>query len=383
MSFNTQIPIACLTLLVMPAIVALGVFFVMLRFWAIEILRKNSKICGHINLIVIKKGISWKINLNDRDLPWPSNSLEWATVAALFLILLETVLFGREAEARIFWYVAGVSAATIVLSAPFIISFLCANEVQAFVKGQFSALVSLRSREETDVVREIIGLEEEIFDSFAAIGVTTRIDPTKNCRDILLLRATGEAKDTFRRFCAVRKTLAAYLEELQNWVPLHEAARQEFDWAKKAVICNGSASLLDELDRLGDWMNSDRFAEFLDRGRWDEAHQLLNQIRFDLKVVQNAAEGGSDMPQSIEDAYRLLNVSGATSNKIIKGVVDALRRVWHPDLTSDATEREQRTAKMKQINAAWDIVVEARAENAELRPIPPESDRANSGMIFN
>jgi hypothetical protein len=82
-------------------------------------------------------------------------------------------------------------------------------------------------------------------------------------------------------------------------------------------------------------------------------------------MPNHAAEGGSDMPRSLEEAYRLLNVNGTTSNKGIKTVVDALRRVWHPDLTSDADDYKQRTLKMQQINAAWDIILEARAANGE------------------
>jgi hypothetical protein len=382
MPFSTQFSVSCIAVLALPSIAALGVFFVTLRFWAAQILRDDSNFCERIKLIAIEDGISWKIDLSLADLPWPSNPLEWATVAALSLILVETILFGRgEPEARIVWYVAGVSAATIALSAPFAIPLFWADKVRGFVKAQILVVLSLRSSEEMDVIQEIGELGREIFDRFSALGAKTEIDPAKNCRDILLMRATGGPGNTLRRLAAVKKTLMNYLEELRSWIPVHEAARQEFDWAKNAVIGNGSATLLNELDRLRDWMSSAKLAGLLDRGRWDEALQLLNQIRFDLKMVQNAAEGGSDMPQSIGDACRLLNVNGATSNKVIKGVVDALRRVWHPDLTSDETEREKRTAKMKQINAAWEIVREARTTDADLALT--ESDLPESRMFLN
>jgi DnaJ-domain-containing protein 1 len=344
--------------------VACGVFFVTVRYWAVQILRCDTKLRERINLIVAESRISWKINLQNDELPWPSVPLEWATVAALSAILIETILFSKEPGARLLWYVAGVTAATIALSIPFIVTHLWTDKVHRLVRVRLVALATPRFGAETEIIKEILGLWQKILACFAAIGINTRVDAAKKCRDILFRRAMGATNgDTLRRFTAVRKTYASYLEELQHWACFHQAARQEFDWAKSAVINSDSTTLLGELDRIRDWMNSERLVNALDRGRWDDAHQLLGQIRFDLKMVRNAAEGGNDIPQSLEDAYRLLNVNDATSQKVIKAVVDALRRVWHPDLTSDDHDREKRTAKMQQINAAWDIILEAGAVN--------------------
>ena len=352
MSLSTQFLVAYVVLLGVTALVTLSVFFVSLRYWSVQILRCDAKLRERINPMWAENGLAWKVDLENHESAWPSVPLEWATAAALSAILIETILFGREPEARILWYVAGVSAATIALSIPFIVAQLWTENVKRLVKGRFVALVTPRSGAETDAIKEIFALWHEILDCFAAIGGKTRMNADKKCRDILLRRATGGTnEDTFRRLVAVRDTLASYLEELQHWAGFHEAARQEFERATNAVMNNGSTTLVGELDRIGSWMNSECLMEALDRSRWDEAHRLLAQIRFDLKMVRNAAEGGSEMPQSLEDAYRLLNVNGATSNKVIKAVVDALRRVWHPDLTSNADDRELRTAKMQQITA--------------------------------
>ena len=368
MSLSTQFLVAYIALLGVTTLVTLSVFFVSLRYWSVQILRCDAKLRERINPMWAEHGLAWKVDLENHESAWPSVPLEWATVAALSAILIETILFGREPGARILWYAAGVSAATIALSIPFIVAQLWTENVKRLVKGQFVALVTPRSGAETDVIKEIFALWREILDCFTAIGGKTRINADKKCRDILLRRATGGTnEDAFRRLVAVRNTLASYLEELQHWAGFHEMARQEFEWATNVVMNNGSTTLIGELDRIGSWMNSECLMESLDRSRWDEAHRLLGQIRFDLKMVRNAAEGGSEMPQSLEDAYRLLNVNGATSNKVIKAVVDALRRVWHPDLTSDAEDRELRTAKMQQINAAWDIILEARAVDGQCR----------------
>jgi hypothetical protein len=366
LTLSTQFLVAYIALLGVTTFVTLSVFFVSLRYWSVQILRCDAKLRERINPMWVENELAWKVDLENHESAWPSVPLEWATVAALSAILIETILFGREPGARILWYIAGVSAATIALSIPFIVAQLWTENVKRLVKSQFVALVTPRSDREADVIKEIFALWREILDCFAAIGGKTRMNADKKCRDILLRRATGGTnEDAFRRLVAVRNTLASYLEELQHWAGFHEAARQEFEWATNAVMNNGGTTLVGELDRIASWMNSECLMESLDRSRWDEAHRLLGQIRFDLKMVRNAAEGGSEMPQSLEDAYRLLNVNGATSNKVIKAVVDALRRVWHPDLTSDADDRELRTAKMQQINAAWDIILEARAVDGQ------------------
>jgi DnaJ-class molecular chaperone len=39
-----------------------------------------------------------------------------------------------------------------------------------------------------------------------------------------------------------------------------------------------------------------------------------------------------------------------------------LRQTWHPDLASDPSEKEIREQRMKQINAAWEILANKRAQ---------------------
>ena len=42
--------------------------------------------------------------------------------------------------------------------------------------------------------------------------------------------------------------------------------------------------------------------------------------------------------------------------EVAKKLVDALRMSWHPDYAEDESDRRRRENRMKQINAAWDIV---------------------------
>jgi hypothetical protein len=45
----------------------------------------------------------------------------------------------------------------------------------------------------------------------------------------------------------------------------------------------------------------------------------------------------------------------------VKKIVDGLRLSWHPDYAKSPQDRELRELRMKQINAAWDIIAGRRA----------------------
>ena len=64
----------------------------------------------------------------------------------------------------------------------------------------------------------------------------------------------------------------------------------------------------------------------------------------------------NDVPRSLADAYRVLNVKPHTSKEVIKKLVDALRVSWHPDLVASESDKKMHTAKIQQINVAWDII---------------------------
>ena len=66
------------------------------------------------------------------------------------------------------------------------------------------------------------------------------------------------------------------------------------------------------------------------------------------------------MPQSIGEAYRILGINPDAAPQIAKKLVDALRMSWHPDHARDEPDRLRREERMKQINAAWDMIKSQR-----------------------
>lgn len=68
-----------------------------------------------------------------------------------------------------------------------------------------------------------------------------------------------------------------------------------------------------------------------------------------------------DMPQSIAEAYRVLGMNADAAPAVAKKLVDVLRMSWHPDHARDEPDRLRRESRMKQINAAWDLINDRRA----------------------
>ena len=75
---------------------------------------------------------------------------------------------------------------------------------------------------------------------------------------------------------------------------------------------------------------------------------------------QSAASGfrgdETDVPRSVVEAYQVLGLNSNAAPEVAKKLVDALRMSWHPDYAEDEGDRRRRENRMKQINAAWDIV---------------------------
>jgi len=115
------------------------------------------------------------------------------------------------------------------------------------------------------------------------------------------------------------------------------------------------------LEQLDDPLRSRALADALEEARWSEAHDLLEKIQADLGKLLDMGTRERAMPESAAEAFRLLNVSEDTPLDVIKTVINAYRRAWHPDLARDEIERQRCTLRLQQINVAWDLIQRARA----------------------
>ena len=60
----------------------------------------------------------------------------------------------------------------------------------------------------------------------------------------------------------------------------------------------------------------------------------------------------------------ILGLNPDAPDAAVKKIVDALRMSWHPDHARDEADRLYREHRIKQINAAWDLLKAERAAAA-------------------
>lgn len=71
---------------------------------------------------------------------------------------------------------------------------------------------------------------------------------------------------------------------------------------------------------------------------------------------------GDRIPVSKPEALAVLGMGVANDGNVaaLKKIIDGLRMNWHPDLARDDADRRTRELRLKQINAAWEILGEKR-----------------------
>jgi hypothetical protein len=77
-----------------------------------------------------------------------------------------------------------------------------------------------------------------------------------------------------------------------------------------------------------------------------------------------SVRGPSWIPRNRTEALTVLGmgVTPDATHIAIKRIVDGLRLSWHPDHAKDEADRQMREVRLKQINAAWDILNGNRAQ---------------------
>ena len=88
---------------------------------------------------------------------------------------------------------------------------------------------------------------------------------------------------------------------------------------------------------------------------------MFRQTRTKSYIVRNESKGRR-IPLTRDDALRVLGI-GVTpdaSDVAIKKIVDGLRLSWHPDHANGTADRQIRELRLKQINAAWEIIAGKR-----------------------
>jgi hypothetical protein len=109
-----------------------------------------------------------------------------------------------------------------------------------------------------------------------------------------------------------------------------------------------------------------------DQPYWRALSRRLNQSAGDLKRIGTVAEAAGAgfgsrsseprIPKTRDEACFILGANREADPETLQRLVKALRQCWHPDLAQTEQDRRYREARLKQINAAHDLITGKRVE---------------------
>ncbi len=97
------------------------------------------------------------------------------------------------------------------------------------------------------------------------------------------------------------------------------------------------------------------------RSMMRDLDRIMRIVHGTSRRDESGATASAEPPSSVFEAYRVLGLNAEAPPAAVKKVVDALRMSWHPDHARSEADRRHREERIKQINAAWDILKNAKA----------------------
>ncbi|HWJ99238.1 MAG TPA: hypothetical protein VNR41_00850 [Xanthobacteraceae bacterium] len=359
--------LATLVLFAFPVLIAAALFTLLVSVEVPKLLGKEQ-IQSAIELQLVSHEAKW--SLSEDRVPWPGLQVEWAAVAGVVVILASVASVVSDPVLRDAWFIIGIVNCAVMFVSPLYLYLFARRSVLRFVRNQIVSRLTLIGRMEALLVKRLSRLGGRIETLYSEVSLKTSIQVAAVARHILIERASGAATDATHRLERTISTLRLFSTHVGEHLESYRQLTRDFEFTKNLIIDRGSATLLGELDRIKEELTSDEMRTFFDRARWLHLEAKLDQLAFDLKMLRNIAEGGNDLPVSLGQACQTLNVTTTTSLKTAKTVVDALRRVWHPDTGISEEDRERRTIKTAQINVAWEIFASAFDESKEIAVKP-------------
>jgi hypothetical protein len=181
------------------------------------------------------------------------------------------------------------------------------------------------------------GAMSELWSGARASGGNRRakLSSTGAAVAALLERTEAIAKD-LKAAGPLREVLQSELRLVrQRLAALDEAAAADAEGDGTMRRAPQYRGLVRELERIG--RIADSAAASLSRGR-----------------------PGPSLPRTVAEAYDVLGVNPGVSEDVLKKIVDALRMSWHPDHARGDDDRNEREARIRQINVAWELITAKR-----------------------
>lgn len=354
---------AALLTIVVPILAAATVFFLKLPRWIDRIVLSDPRTHGRLQLDVSEKSIGWTVTSDGcaaRRLPY--GPLAYAVFTGLIVTAIETIVFALNSAVPRLWLVAGLIVAATMIVLAIALVWILKRPFHRFLDRQLAQHADDRFAFAAQPLFETWWISRQIDRSYARIGLQARSDALEQSRRALLTYARLGHDSALAEVIGVKNRAEHDLRNLKTLARLYTSALTVMQQAKPDVEQVGE--LQTAITDIEQRLRSQELADAMEQARWLDAHTLLEKIGSDLGRVVDLGKYSPAMPESVQDACRILNVGDETPIESIKAVVNAFRRVWHPDLARDDVERQQNNLRMQRINVAWRIIQAARREQA-------------------
>jgi hypothetical protein len=346
-------------MIVVPILAAAAVFFIRLPGWIDRILKSDPATHERLQLVVSEDSIGWTVASDDtagQRLPY--GTLAYATFTALVVTAIETAIFSLNSGVPKLWHIAGVIAGMTVIVLAIALVWILKRPFRRFIDRQLAQHADERFAFAAQPIFETWWNSRQIDKTYARIGLEARSGTLERSRRALLTYAKLGQDAALAEVIGVKNKAEHDLRNLEALARLYTSALTVLEQARPDLqqVEELRIAITDIEQRL----RSRELADALEQARWPDAHTLLEKIGTDLGRVADLGKANAEMPESVQDARRVLNVGDETPIESIKAVVTAYRRVWHPDLARDEVERQQNNLRMQRINVAWSIIQSAR-----------------------
>ena len=352
--------LAILVTAIAPILIAIGVFVAALHSWIDRRLRSDPVMQDRLRLAVSDGYLTWTlVSDSSATRRWPHVPLACAALAGVAMAVVETVMFASRSGVQFLWYHSGSVAAVIALASPFVVAGLLPNSLHRLVDRMLMRQANINFAYAVQTLIEILEIGRQVDACYKSIGLRTRINVSDLCRQALLGHAAHGDDSALAGLLGFKHRLEHDLHNVRYCAYLFTNALAELEQAKDSLREN--ETMRDAIENVDNLIHSRDLADILEEARWPAAHEWLETVRFNLRRLLDIAFRDCTMPRSVEDAYRILNVTDNTPLNDIRAIVKAFQRVWHPDLVRDEIDRRRCTLKIQQINGAWDLIQQAHA----------------------
>jgi hypothetical protein len=350
--------LAALLLIAASSLAAAIVFYIVFPWWVERILRSNADVQERLRLEVRDDRVVWSITPSATT-PHPSFPLVCAVIVGIAVIAAQAALFGSASRVPHLWYVAGAGAAALLIVMSLMIAALFKHRLR-----RRTELALVRHANDAfwfagHAIADICGIARHMDRIYVSVGLRARSNLRDVCAQTLFKHIRSGRDLALAQVMEVKDRAEANLRNLQYFARLLSNTRIAIERARlDPGLSHNSQGAIAQIDNQ---IHSRELADALEHGQWSQADRLLEAIGLDLGRVLDVGVRDSLTPESLDDAYQVLNVTEDTPLETIKAVVNTYRRIWHPDLArGDDVKRQRCLLRMQQINAAWDIIQKSR-----------------------